>query len=196
MPDLYFQNIVKNDTLLLEQFSQKMVFPCKNPDQTQEFNDLFATIAKEHTTENPAHRLALYGRSTLLIAAIISAHPLPENMDYKASSQKHRLLHAFQKLISENFKVRLSVAGYADKLNITPTHLSRICRDILSTPASKLIDERSLLEAKRLLTYTSLTIAEISYELGYCDPAHFSKFFQGKTGQKPSDFRKNFINIR
>jgi AraC family transcriptional activator of pobA len=52
------------------------------------------------------------------------------------------------------------------------------------------IQERVLLEAKRLLFYTEKTSKEIAYELGFEDANHFSKFFKKHTGQTPTDFKK------
>ena len=57
------------------------------------------------------------------------------------------------------------------------------------TLVSSLIRDRSIHEAKRLLAYTALTVAEVGYELGYLDPAYFTRVFRMATGQTPKAFR-------
>ena len=78
---------------------------------------------------------------------------------------------------------------YAKALGVTPTHLSRVCRSLTGSAASRLILERRLLEARRALAYTSMQIAEIAYMLGYSDPAYFARVFAQSAGESPSAFR-------
>jgi len=78
---------------------------------------------------------------------------------------------------------------YAETLSVTPDHLSRSCRAVLGQSALDLLNERRMLEARRLLAYTSQSVAEVAQQLGYDDPAYFSKFFQRSTGNAPSAYR-------
>lgn len=55
---------------------------------------------------------------------------------------------------------------------------------------SQLIDEVRLETACRLLARTETSLAKIAYDLGYADPANFTRAFQRWTGQKPSAFRR------
>lgn len=195
IPDLYLQNILKDDLLLLEHINQKIIYQCDDKNLLKEFQYLFRSIEKERGSMAPSYGLTLRSLATLLITKIVRMHSLVAKLPSEATSQKQILLRNFQSLINAKFKDRLSVADYARELSITPTHLNRICKAIINISASELIHERSVLEAKRLLIYTSITIAEISYELGFCDPSHFSKFFHNKSTQKPSDFRKTFMKL-
>ncbi|MGD9865761.1 MAG: helix-turn-helix domain-containing protein [Pseudodonghicola sp.] len=100
------------------------------------------------------------------------------------------LLRRFEDLVEREFRNRLSVADYAARLAVSPTHLNRLVRQATGRPASALITERMLREARRMLIYTNLTAAEIGYELGYADPAHFSRVFARGTGAPPRAFRQ------
>jgi AraC family transcriptional activator of pobA len=53
-----------------------------------------------------------------------------------------------------------------------------------------MLDQRALLEARRLLRYGSLSVAEVGYALGFTDPAYFSRFFARHVGVSPAAFRK------
>lgn len=195
IPDLYLQKTFKDEPTIIEEISKKALFNCTDKTFQQEFKFILSSMEKEHTKATAIHNLNLRCLATLFITKIINVNPDIHESPKQTTSKKQFIFHGFREFINKKFKTRLSVADYASLLNITPTHLNRICRDILNVSASDLIHERTLIEAKRLLIYTSLTINEVSYELGYIDPAHFSKFFHRKTTQTPSSFRKN-LTIR
>jgi hypothetical protein len=73
--------------------------------------------------------------------------------------------------------------------------LKKVTEDGLEWPhyAWPVTKNRIIFEAKRLLVHTSLTAKEIAYDLGYNDPAYFSRLFQTRTGESPSGFRANFL---
>ena len=99
------------------------------------------------------------------------------------------LLARFQALVERDYRSARSLADYGRALGVTPTHLSRIARALTGRPASQLILERRLLEARRALAYTSMQVSEIAYMLGYGDPAYFARVFARATGESPSAFR-------
>jgi AraC family transcriptional activator of pobA len=81
------------------------------------------------------------------------------------------------------------VARYADALGVSPTHLSRVSRALTGLPASGVVDQRLMREARRLLAYTSMSITTVAYALGFDDPAHFSRAFNRLFGCSPRAFR-------
>ncbi|MCI4663393.1 MAG: helix-turn-helix domain-containing protein [Neomegalonema sp.] len=100
------------------------------------------------------------------------------------------LLERFQTLIEAHFTEHWSVAAYANALATSPTHLSRIAREATGRPASRLIEERLVREARRYLAYTHLPISTIAHQLGFADPAYFSRVFARATRLSPSAFRE------
>ncbi len=105
--------------------------------------------------------------------------------------QKMDLIRKFSLLLEENFKKEHEVKYYARLLNKSPKTLSNAF-SLLKQPApSILIRNRILLEARRYLNYTTKTAKEIAYELGFESPAHFSRFFKMKSGEKISEFRSS-----
>lgn len=99
------------------------------------------------------------------------------------------ILLRFQALIDLHFIDHWRVANYAKELAITSTHLSRLTRAATGRPASGLIEERLIREARRNLVYTNLTVSRIAYALGFEDPAYFSRVFTRATGVSPRGFR-------
>lgn len=95
----------------------------------------------------------------------------------------------FLKLVSEHFLTRRKVTDYADMLAVTANHLNRVVKDITGKTASDAIAEMLQQEAKAILRYTDASVSEISYRLGFSDPAAFSRFFKKCAGVTPQEFR-------
>jgi AraC family transcriptional activator of pobA len=98
-------------------------------------------------------------------------------------------LAGFGALVDTNFATHTTLDHYAVQLGISVAHLNAICRELSGRSALQLIHERLMLEARRELIYTSMTIKEISELLGFTDPAYFTRFFKRQMGMSPKDFR-------
>ncbi|MDO8876490.1 MAG: helix-turn-helix domain-containing protein [Pseudolabrys sp.] len=100
------------------------------------------------------------------------------------------LIKKFEAMLDDHYLEHWPVAQYANALKVTPTHLSRLTREAFGCPASHMIRDRVVREARRNLVYTNLPIATIAYALGFDDPAYFSRTFTLATGLSPSEFRE------
>ncbi|WP_199118335.1 helix-turn-helix transcriptional regulator [Pedobacter sp. ASV28] len=106
----------------------------------------------------------------------------------------YTLLKNFQNLIEENYANLRLPKQYAALLYITPNHLNALCNDCLGIPAGKLIRDRVILEAKRLLINLDLRVAEIAEKLNFEDQSYFVKFFKKYEGTTPDKFRKLYTS--
>ncbi|WP_437918616.1 helix-turn-helix transcriptional regulator [Sphingobacterium sp. LRF_L2] len=95
----------------------------------------------------------------------------------------------FLSILEENFRRPEGVVFYAEKLFMSARNLNLICQNIMQQSVSEIIETRKMIEAKNLLIRTERPIADIGYELGYRDKAHFSQTFKKKAGQTASEFR-------
>lgn len=100
------------------------------------------------------------------------------------------LAERFQALVEKHFRGEHGVEFYARTLGIAPKALTRQASATLGRSAGTVIQERVLLEAKRLLAHGGLSVAEIAYELGYEDPNYFTRFFRKKAGLSPGKYRQ------
>ncbi|HNX54323.1 MAG TPA: helix-turn-helix domain-containing protein [Prolixibacteraceae bacterium] len=97
----------------------------------------------------------------------------------------------FKQLIEENFVREKNVSPYAEMLNINPSCLNELTKRITGITAGELIRNRVIDETKKLLYSSNFSGKEIAYELGFDDPAYFSRFFKKYTGTTLKEFRDN-----
>lgn len=97
----------------------------------------------------------------------------------------------FEKLVEENYTVYKTPSHYAGQLNITTNYLNRLCHNHRGVTSGGLIRERITIEARRLLHYTTLSVSEIAYRLGFESISYFVTFFKKNTGTTPEQFRKS-----
>jgi len=107
--------------------------------------------------------------------------------------EKRELLIDFVNLVDTNFAKNLSVADYAAELNISTRTLSDLTTGKLQKTPSKIIQERIILEAQRMLLHSNYNINQIGYYLGFEDPSYFVKYFKKHIGISPSAFRKSSL---
>lgn len=119
-----------------------------------------------------------------------------ENL-YRHSDANARITTVFTELLERQFPIETpsqrftlrSASDFAKQLSVHVNHLNRAIRTTTGRTTTEHILERILVEAKALLTHTNWNIAEISYCLGFEEPAHFNHFFKKQTSVTPSMFR-------
>lgn len=108
----------------------------------------------------------------------------------KPVSKKHLVIYKqFKKLLEDHFAENRTTSFFADHLHITSHHLNLITKEVTGKTASEAIRARSILEAKRFLTFTDKTVSEIASELNYTDSSYFAKAFKAETNQTPLAFK-------
>ncbi|ASZ10521.1 helix-turn-helix domain-containing protein [Chitinophaga pendula] len=98
-----------------------------------------------------------------------------------------------RRLVDQHFRTEHQAAFYADAFALTPKRLNEITRERTGRTVTELVHTRLVLEAKRNLAFSHKSIKEISYELGFEDPAYFSRFFKHHAGNSPQDFRDRML---
>ncbi|WP_350286825.1 AraC family transcriptional regulator [uncultured Croceitalea sp.] len=115
-----------------------------------------------------------------------------ENDETDLPKPQFDLVRQYHILVEQHFREKHTVAEYADLLFKSPKTLANLFKKSGDQSPLKIINERIVLEAKRLLFYSDKTAEEIGYELGFNEATHFSKFFKKHTGAPPATFKKDF----
>jgi AraC family transcriptional activator of pobA len=102
------------------------------------------------------------------------------------------LYRAFRELLELHFTSWKQTSDYATEMAVSASHLNDSVKEFSRSPVSVHIQERNILEAKRLLYNTVLTASEIGFQLGYEDPVYFGKLFKKHTRLTPLEFRSKF----
>lgn len=114
------------------------------------------------------------------------------NSEQTKLSAGEDLTFRYLKLIEKNAKSFHKVGHFAEQLGVTVSHLSTSVKDIMGIAAGDLLRRQLILEAKRELAHTNLSIAEIAYQLNFSDASYFGRFFKREEGITPKEFRGNF----
>ncbi|PKO97442.1 MAG: hypothetical protein CVU12_00200 [Bacteroidetes bacterium HGW-Bacteroidetes-7] len=115
--------------------------------------------------------------------------PAQKNSNTQYAQTGNTLIGDFKDLLEENFSKWHQVSQFASALSVTADYLNNVIKDSTGVNAKEMIQQRIVLEARRLGVNTSLSSKEIAYSLGFKDPAHFSKFYKNVTGENFTDFR-------
>ncbi len=144
---------------------------------------------EEFAAEAFGRDAALAAHAELIALNFARSGALEPFASFEAHGVKTKLVKRFLECVEAGFWQHRSVKDYADELGISPTHLRRTCRAVLGYPALKVIHDRLLIEAKRKLIYSERPVSHIAYELGFEDAAYFARFFAGRAGASPSQYR-------
>ncbi len=100
------------------------------------------------------------------------------------------VMHNFKNLVERNYsRIRLP-RDYAAMLYVTPNYLNALCKDVVGKSAGEIIRDRLLLEAKRMLAATNISVSEIAWQLHFKDNSYFTKFFKKYESVTPEQFRE------
>ncbi len=159
-----------------------------NPDGAAQIAAAFRQMHEEFQMPQLGRTLMFEWLIRIVLMTIVrqwnSQTPLPP-----ATGQRRETFARFRQLVEDHFRDHWPVSDYADALALSQARLNRLCKSFTGKGANDFIQDRLALEAQRHLIYTSATVAMIAYELGFQDPAYFSRFFKRRTGMAPGGFR-------
>lgn len=113
-------------------------------------------------------------------------------VEESSRSRKEEIMAKFIIAVSEEFRTQRQVAYYAQKLCISPKHLSSVVKEISGRTAGDWIENYVVMESKVLLKTTDMTIQEIALYLNFPNQSFFGKYFKQHTGHSPTSYRKQF----
>nr|WP_298923793.1 helix-turn-helix domain-containing protein [uncultured Allomuricauda sp.] len=161
-------------------------------DQLRKFNIWFEVFLEEFSTPDNIQGDMLQMLLKRLI--IMSTRLAKEQHIVKAlNNEQVDTIRKFNYLVDIHYKTKRKVSDYAEMLFKSPKTLSNLFSIYNQRSPQQIILERLTLEAKRLIHFTDKQNQEIAFDLGFNDPAHFSRFFKKMTQKTPSEYRENLL---
>ncbi len=154
-----------------------------------ELSGLVDNIQRERDSDRPGAERAAHHHLGLL-GVWLERQVETGRAEAKKPDAARRLAGRYSALLERDFRSGKGVAEYARALGVTPTHLTRVCKQTCGRSASDLLHDRVIFEARLLLSETRMPISRVSEALGFTSAAYFTRAFQHRTGKTPSAFRR------
>lgn len=151
---------------------------------------LAGMLLREFGRSAPGRRLALRGTLAALLANLQRLLPDVSKPIAAVSSRDRELVARFRELVEQRFRQHSALTEYAASLQTSGSRLRRACLAVTGQSPVDLVHLRLLLEAERQLRYTSMSVTQVAYHLGFDDPAYFTRFFTRRMGMSPREFRR------
>jgi len=181
------KEVACNGVLFNNVYETPFVKPCQK--DTKKLQFILESLVDEFQQNETAQydMLQAYLKQFMICAVRVQNenYTLKEDIDT-------RLFKDFSLLVEQNFRSLHAVTDYANRLGVSPKSISKHFQKIGSKTPSDFIKNRIVLEAKRLLIYTDKTVKEIAFELGFNDPAYFTRFFTKAISKSPLQFKKEY----
>ena len=189
----FYNYLIENDPNMQDIFQRNILDKYIYFDITEaKISELLGIISQIEKTISQPH---IYKKEMLSFLVHLAQMHINELID-SASNELHDMKHKetifkiFIHLASNNFKKERQINFYADRMNITPTYLSRIVREVSGNTVCGYLQSFLYSEACKMLKMTDKTIGEISTELKFNDQSAFTKFFKQKSGISPKAYRE------
>lgn len=152
----------------------------------QYLEQLFTMLKEECDSGEDKCDWDLLGSLTNVFLRYVSRYAIDPRKKCELSDARVRRL---MELIEQNFKEERKCEFYASKLSLTSKRLNELVKIERGKTVTQLIHSRIMLEASRDLAFSSKTIKTIALELGFEDPAYFSRFYRKQMNESPMEFR-------
>ncbi len=151
------------------------------------YEGLLQRMWQEQQTKSFGYQAVQRHLLSILLVQLERTRQLSTN-DNTQLSKEASIYKEFLEYLERFYRTHHVVTFYADKVGISARKLTQVCRQHAGKTAKTLIQERVVLEAQRYLQHTNLSVKEISYRLGFRDPAYFSKAFKAVVGVAPQAY--------
>lgn len=158
----------------------------------KEFAGLLDGLERELKVEKTTFRRAAHyhlGLISVFVERQMAAHD-NDAMAARSDTSSARIAAAFSDLVERDYRTDRGVADYAAALGVTPTHLTRCCKETCGRSALSLLIDRRHYEACVMLRETKTPVQQIAADLGFRSAAYFSRAFLSRAGRTPSQFRR------
>jgi AraC family transcriptional activator of pobA len=152
--------------------------------------DNFSRLRREIAWDAPGRDIAIDSCVLAILVDLLRLRGLCPVPPHRSPGPAASLVARYRARIEERFRLDHRIADYAASLGTSVARLRAACRSVVGQSPSELMRQRQLLEARRLLLYSNISVNEAAYSLGFEDPAYFSRVFSRGVGCSPRAFRR------
>ncbi|WP_116366216.1 4-hydroxyphenylacetate catabolism regulatory protein HpaA [Parahaliea mediterranea] len=146
-------------------------------------------LGEEWQNSHPGKAMALeYLVGLLLLQIARLSRQCAHSTAVPGDDLKH--FHRFSKQVELHFRQHWRLSHYAQAMGLSESRLNQVCQRVSNSTPKKIVHERLLQEAKRMLIFGTHSINGIAYELGFSDPGYLSRFFKSQVGLSPLAYRR------
>lgn len=185
--DTYLRDLVARDADLEHLFARPHA-AALSMHEGEEADAVIGRLMRELGWAGAGQRAAVES-ALLLLMVMALRHAALAGATAAGSARQTALVARLRERIDQRFRLREPVSAHARALGASLTALRQACASVAGTPPQQMLDDRCLLEARRLLLYSQMSVADIGYAVGFEDPAYFSRFFARHIGQPPRAWR-------
>jgi AraC family transcriptional activator of pobA len=187
------KNLDMKTRAVTEQSAQEIALFALSSDELLFTDQLLLSVyqATEDKNPGPFQTEMLHALINALFYQAANLHLLRKSSAESSASRPTQIVQQYKGLIKSHFKNLRRPAEYAALLHISVRHLNDTVKAQTGYSATCLLQQEVMGEAKRQLRYTTRTVKEIAFNLGYVDYKYFIRLFGKIVGQSPSGFRKN-----
>lgn len=154
----------------------------------------FSLCLKFYRNKTGSLHLLLVKDSCNALIGLLLSEFLNQKKPEESFSRYDRVAKSFRKLLEKHYHTLKRPGEYAALLNISTPYLNECIKNATGLSVSQLIQDRIILEAKRLLYHTGKSVKEIAFDLGYTDYPYFSRLFSKSTSGTPKAFRNQNLD--
>lgn len=187
------ENLGTDLSTALQSESAARIFLLEENEEQSLIETMLRKLMKEYQRQQGYRRELIESSLTVVLACLMQQAQSMQPRLVEHPKRARRYLSEFSNLIEQDYMHHHQLTFYATKIGISTAHLNAVCREFVQRSALDLIHARIMLEAKRNLVYTSLTIKTVAEMLGFADPAYFTRFFKRQAGLSPKEFRQQLV---
>lgn len=184
--DSYLRELVGRESAFEAVFSQAVALAL-GPEHTTA--ESLERLARELAWAAPGHGAAVEAHLLAILVDVLRLRTRVDAFDSARPNPHAVLVARFRELVEGGFRSSRALDAYAADLGVSVWTLGAACRSVASVSPLSLVQDRKMLEARRALLYSNMTVAEIAYHLGFDDPAYFTRVFTKHAGISPRGFR-------
>jgi len=184
----YVAELVRHDIGLATVFEKAATIPLTA--DTTLAGHLISRLMQELSWSALGHRAAV--SASLMSLLVLALRNDSEARTARPEPGHHAAMIArLRERIEQRFRLREPIGTHAAALGVSETALRVACSRVARQSPAQMLDQRALLEARRALLYSNLSIAEIGFSIGFSDPAYFTRFFTRHIGRSPRQYRRD-----